>query len=56
MRGKFWAGVTAAVVLLGTVGLLYVHPAFATNPWGANYFPNVPLITQDGITVQRVPT
>ena len=52
MRGKFWAGVTAAVLLLGTVGLLYVHPAFATNPWGANYFPNVPLITQDGITVR----
>ena len=52
MRGKFWAGVTAAVVLLGAVGLLYVHPAFATNPWGANYFPNVPLITQDGTTVQ----
>jgi len=40
------------MVLLGAVGLLYVHPAFATNPWGANYFPNVPLITQDGITVQ----
>src|SRR5215467_2200718 len=52
MRGKFWAGVTAAVVLLGAVGLLYVRPAFATNPWGANYFPNVSLITQDGTTVQ----
>jgi len=52
MRGKFWAGVTAVVVLLGAAGLLYVRPAFATNPWGANYFPNVPLITQDGTTVQ----
>src|SRR5215470_3735519 len=52
MRGKFWAGVTAVVVLLGAAGLLYVRPAFATNLWGANYFPNVPLITQDGSTVR----
>ena len=41
----------AAVLLLGAGGLLYVRPAFATNLWGANYFPNVPLITQDGTTV-----
>ena len=28
-------------------------PAFgAASPWGANYFPNVPLITQDGETVR----
>jgi protein SCO1/2 len=51
MRGKYWASVAVAALLLGTGGLLYVRPAFATNPWGANYFPNVPLITQDGTTV-----
>jgi len=51
MRGKYWVGVAVAALLLGTGGLLYVRPAFATNPWGANYFPNVPLITQDGTTV-----
>jgi protein SCO1/2 len=51
MRGKYWAGVAVAALLL-TGGLLYVRPAFATNLWGANYFPNVPLITQDGITVR----
>jgi len=51
MRGKYWASVAAAALLLGAGGLLYVRPAFATNLWGANYFPNVPLITQDGTTV-----
>jgi len=50
MRGKYWAGVAAAALLLGA-GLLDVHPVCATNLWGANYFPNVPLITQDGTTV-----
>jgi protein SCO1 len=53
MRGKYWAGVAVAALLLGTGGLLYVRPAFATNLWGANYFPNVPLITQDGTTVRH---
>jgi protein SCO1 len=52
MRGKYWAGVAVAALLLGPGGLLYVRPAFATNLWGANYFPNVPLITQDGTTVR----
>jgi protein SCO1/2 len=51
MRGRYWAGVAAVALLLGAGGLLYIHPAFATNLWGANYFPNVPLITQDGATV-----
>jgi protein SCO1 len=52
MRGKYWAGVAVVALLLGTGGLLYVRPAFATNLWGANYFPNVPLTTQDGTTVR----
>jgi protein SCO1 len=50
MRGKHWARVAAVALLLGAGGLLY-RPALAANPWGANYFPNVPLITQDGTTV-----
>jgi len=41
----------AAALLLGAGELLYVRLAFAANLWGANYFPNVPLITQDGTTV-----
>lgn len=53
MRGKRWASVAAAgALLVGAVALPDVRPAFAANPWGANYFPNVPLTTQDGTTVR----
>jgi protein SCO1/2 len=79
MRGKSWAGVTAATALLVGIGALVpiiVNPvraheaqdlapatrtpdtatavvtAVPTNRWGANYFPNVALITQDGATVR----
>ena len=52
MRGKSWAGVAVAALLLGAVGLLVLRPAWATNLWGADYFPNVPLRTQDGTTVR----
>jgi protein SCO1/2 len=55
MRRNGWAilAATAAFVLCAasylTVG---VTPAAADNSyWGANYFPNVPLITQDGKTI-----
>src|ERR1700749_5083716 len=50
--GAVLAG-TAAFVL-SSIGFLTVGttPAVADNShWGANYFPNVPLITQDGKTV-----
>ena len=52
MRGTYWAGMAAALLFLGAAGLLYVRPAWATNLWGADYFPNVPLLTQDGTTVR----
>ncbi len=51
MRGKHWAHVAVVVLLFGAGGLLY-RPAFATNPWGADYFPNVLLLTQDSTTVR----
>ena len=51
MRGKHWAHVAVVVLLFGAGGLLY-RPAFATKPWGADYFPNVPLLTQDSTTVR----
>jgi protein SCO1 len=51
MRGKYWASMAAVALLLGAGDLLYVRLAFAANLWGVNYFPNVPLITQDGTTV-----
>src|SRR5262249_30241671 len=52
MRGKYWTSVAVAALLLGAGGLSYVRPARATNLWGADYFPNVPLLTQDGTTVR----
>jgi len=51
MPGKHWARVAAVALLLGAGGPLY-QSAFAANPWGANYFPNVPLTTQDGTAVR----
>src|SRR5215510_10431162 len=50
MRGMHWASVAVVALLLGAGGLLS-RPALATNPWGADYFPNVPLVTQDGTVV-----
>lgn len=43
------AGVKAGVIL---AAVLAAGAASAANPWGADYFPNVPLTTQDGKTVR----
>jgi protein SCO1/2 len=55
MRRNGWAtlAVTAALVLIAVFYLMVgITPAAADNSyWGANYFPNVPLITQDGKTI-----
>src|SRR5712691_12362232 len=50
MQGRSWGGI-AAELFAGAVVFLSVGFAFAADRWGADYFPNVPLITQDGITV-----
>ncbi|HSB78468.1 MAG TPA: SCO family protein [Candidatus Methylomirabilis sp.] len=42
---------TLAVMTLTSGGVRPVSAAPQGSPWGANYFPNVPLITQDGQTV-----
>lgn len=48
-----WAGITAAAVLLvGTVVSPDSRLAVGAERWGADYFPNVPLVTQDGSTVR----
>jgi protein SCO1/2 len=56
--------IIAAAALLGVVELARAHgdaphegakpesPPVRANRWGANYFPNVPLITQDGRTLR----
>jgi len=50
--GKSWPYITTTSALLaGATLLLSVGPTGAGSPWGADYFPNVPLITQDGATV-----
>jgi protein SCO1/2 len=46
----------AAILLLVLGAICRVGPSRAANssqtPWGPNYFPNVPLVTQDGRTVR----
>src|SRR2546423_8071197 len=49
MRWSNRESMTAA--LFAAIVLLHIGFAFAANRWGADYFPNVPLITQDGTTV-----
>src|SRR5438093_5741943 len=39
-------------LLVAAGGLLGPRPAAAGGPWGADYFPNVPLTTQDGKVVR----
>src|ERR1043166_2345952 len=51
MRRKRWAGF-AAVLLTAILLITGATPAVADNSrWGANYFPNVVLTTQDGTKV-----
>ncbi len=53
MRRKTWPyTATTSAVLVGAVTLLSVGLVVAGSPWGADYFPNVPLTTQDGTTVR----
>jgi len=52
MRENVFSNIVTTVLLSGAGVLLSILPAFAGSPWGANYFPNVPLITQDGATVR----
>src|SRR3954447_23451832 len=42
----------AAALLVGAAGLVDSLPALGDNRWGADYFPNVALTTQDGKTVR----
>ena len=51
MRGSNRGSVKAALLAGAMVFLHIGGPAFAGNRWGADYFPNVPLTTQDGTAV-----
>jgi protein SCO1 len=47
-----WVRASMAVIGAVLVNLFACAHAAAANPWGADYFPNVPLTTQDGTTVR----
>lgn len=53
MRRRSWAQITvASALVIFATALLYIRPAAAEERrWGANYFPNVPLVDQNGKTV-----
>jgi protein SCO1/2 len=50
-RAKKLAAVTLLTMIAGSAFLVR-HAAAASNRWGPDYFPNVPLVTQDGKTVR----
>ncbi len=51
MRGSNRGSIKAAL-FAGAVVFLHIGAGFAANRWGADYFPNIPLITQDGTAVR----
>jgi protein SCO1/2 len=49
MRSKNWIGrVVASILLIGALAFPLIRAARAEGRWGADYFPNIELITQDG--------
>ena len=51
-RASLIARTRTGTLLAAAFSLLAMGSAAAENPYGANYFPNVPLTTQDGKTVK----
>lgn len=45
-------GSITAALLAGAAVLLQIDPALAAGPWGADYFPNVSFVTQNGASVR----
>lgn len=52
MQAKNSIHVTVAALIFGALAVLDLSRAFAATRWGADYFPNVPLTTQNGTTVR----
>ena len=51
-RTHWWPAITTAMAAAWTIGVvLATTPVSADNRWGADYFPNLPLTTQDGKVV-----
>ncbi|HEV8493776.1 MAG TPA: SCO family protein, partial [Candidatus Angelobacter sp.] len=52
MQKNIWTRfIGISFVLAGALAILYGRPVLADSRWGANYFPNIDLTTQDGKTV-----
>ena len=52
MRVRHRSRIRWLALLVAAGGLLSPRPSAAGGPWGADYFPNVPLVTQDGKVVR----
>jgi len=52
MRARLAAAARLGTLLLLAAALASPGTAFAGSPWGADYFPNVPLVNQDGVVVR----
>jgi protein SCO1/2 len=52
MSTTSWRWGVAIAVLAGATAFGAAGPSSAQTPWGANYFPNVPVTTQDGKTLR----
>src|SRR3954454_4038834 len=52
MQGRLSTRILAVALLSGATALLLPRAAAAGGAWGADYFPNVPLTTQDGKVVR----
>ena len=52
MRVRHRSTIRWLALLVAAGGLLGPRPSAAGGPWGADYFPNVPLVTQDGKVVR----
>src|SRR5580765_3024325 len=52
MQKNIWTRfIGISFLLAGALAILYSCPVLADSRWGANYFPNIELTTQDGKTV-----
>jgi protein SCO1/2 len=52
MRARIAGAATAGALSLLVTMSFAPGAAFADGPWGAGYFPNVPLVNQDGVVVR----
>lgn len=51
MQHEHTRAIAALLLLIGIVSILGSSAAAESSRWGADYFPNLPLVTQDGETI-----